>query len=454
MSTIYLTSLTQTRTLTQQGESTGALSPMPVTNASTINGFVYSLEDVQKAFLFYTTADGDLNLPLNSSDAFHANFDVLAKVAEYAGVETPIFQTAAEQSGAWVPNTVGNDTDLRTAYHEMTQKLAAAVFGSPETVDLFNNTNALMLDVAHVIWDCVRAININATKPVVREMFNFLLRKHPERFQLKYNAVVTAPAYAASKFLGLTAIGANGAQALVHVSLSDANVVSEIIVASNVSGTFTAGEAVEITDSYGGSNVNILLALTAELAADLTSGETGAFTTAIAAIGGVDAWDFTSVVAPIGMYTGLVALGVSTAESVVSVVYDNAGAITSMFVTTTTAAAKAASGAAEFALNESVTIADGGGAGNDIVISSINPIATAMLNGTLNVPEGTAEADIIGTRAPLEIGDTIGTFIIINSHADQKDWNNNVVSAQYVAKYQYQVQDGTIVVPADPTAAP
>lgn len=424
---IVLLALNQNMTLATMAEATGALPSVPVTNATTINGIVGPLVDVQNAFLFYTTADIDANFPANISDVGHANFSVLPKVAT-----TPIFTTAAVQTGAWVPADVANGDDLRTAYHEVNQKLASAVFGSEQAVDYFSNTQDLMVNTADVITEAVLAINDDVTTGVVREMFNYLLNKFPERFQLKHNASITgASLESASKFLNLTLIGANGGRATVNVELTAADTVSVInntVVLSDAA-LFAENESVEISDSYGGSNVDIKFLLTAALASALSS-ETGVDAAFATALEDPDFFASVTATAPIGWYTGLIAVGsAQSSEAEVSIVYDATGeagatAIASMFVTSISSSGKSGP-STPFDSSDSVTVAD------HLSISSINSIQIGMLNGTLNDPAG--------TPAPLYEHDKIATFIIINSHADQMDTLGKNVKAQYVAQYLYDV---------------
>jgi hypothetical protein len=403
---IILPTLGQSQTLGTQATFIGGGSPEQIVNATTLIGSI-SNAGAQALFKFYTTPNaGDADIPANTSDVTNSNWTALPK-ATTAGV----FVNPTAKEPAWSP---GDQNDIRTGQHEMVFKLAEAIFGSNQAGDLLSNPASIMSSFSSSVTTCVAGVNSSNSSVATTDLINGLLYTCPQRFALKYNAVVTAAAYTASKFIGLTAVGVGGAISEVEVTMSATGTVSSISVTGHTSGTFVEGEKVSITDGYGGSDVNIVLTLTANQATDLTNGNN--LLTSFAT--------FTpdSASATMGTYTYVTATGTTSGASAdVTVLCNSATTVLKLFVTT------AATGT--FLKNEQVTFVDGGGAGHDVTIAHINSVQAAILNGTLS--------DVAGTEAPLEPADNLRVIFTVNSHASQKDVSGATVATAYKANFDF-----------------
>ncbi len=461
MPVIQLTSLNQELELDYVALQQGAANPVPVTNATAIRGILGDLAALYAAVQFYTTADGDFGVirdtPLTTSTP-EWNFGTISNT----GVAT-LFQTASNTglkndgsaATAWSPNQTDpdKDKDLRTAYHENIQKLSMAVFGSPQMVELFSDSHTIMLDIAYQIDVAMNNVNTSIDDQVVGEWMNSLILNYPERFALEYNNVVTVPPTPGmSYFVGLKAIGSvSTTNATVNIIMSAPNIVGSVIV-TNAGANFMDQETVIISDPYGGSNLHITLTLTSAIAYDLNNTESGAFNAAIALLTGVaGAGVFDTIQSTDNMYTGLTTGGATGAT--ISAVYNDAGDVLSLWVT---------SPGSGFVMKDIVTITGVAhvdvpatvitlaGCGNNLY--GINPVQTAMLNGTLSVE--TAPDSGFGTPAPIELGDEIATYFTINSNSAQKSVTGDLVASQYVAQYVFVVEDTVVATPTLATLPP
>lgn len=400
---IILPALNKAQELTTLATFTGAGSPAEIVNATTLNGSIDN-SSAQSLFKFYTTPNaGDENYPENTSDVARSNWSVLAK-ANTAGV----FVKPTAKTSTWAS---GDNNDIRTGEHEMVFKLAEAIFGSSEAGDLLSNPASIMSSFNNSIGDCVSAVNVDNSSSATKQLINGLLYSSPERFALKYKAVVSDALFGASIFKGLTAIGTEGAISTVDVEMSGASVVTKITVTSHTSGSFVESEKVSITDGYGGSDVKIVLKLTNTHASVLNSG-TGEMVTP----------DIDSALATMGTYTSVTAVGeTSTATATVTVLCNTATSVSKLFVTTV------ATGV--FQKGEKVTFTNGGGSGKNVTIEEINSVQTAILNGTLD--------NVAGTEAPLEPADKLRVIFTVNSHVNQTNASGAPVSVAYKANFDF-----------------
>jgi hypothetical protein len=255
-----------------------------------------------------------------------------------------------------------------------------------------------------------------------------------------------------SYFVGLKAIGSvSTTNATVNIIMSAPNIVGSVIV-TNAGANFMDQETVIISDPYGGSNLHITLTLTSAIAYDLNNTESGAFNAAIALLTGVaGAGVFDTIQSTDNMYTGLTTGGATGAT--ISAVYNDAGDVLSLWVT---------SPGSGFVMKDIVTITGVAhvdvpatvitlaGCGNNLY--GINPVQTAMLNGTLSVE--TAPDSGFGTPAPIELGDEIATYFTINSNSAQKSVTGDLVASQYVAQYVFVVEDTVVATPTLATLPP
>lgn len=414
MTLIYISSLNADDTLDQAGFFTGADIPVLPTNSTHAHGGIADAHDAQDMFKFFTTPlENDANSAANVSDAANANFGVLPKV------NNAIFLRPEEQTAAW-DNT--NKHDKRTALQEMNLKLASAVFGSPDAVDLFSNTIDIMTSTDASIGNCVTQVNTNIDTAPVTELFNYLIRHKAERFALSYNATVaagTADPSMTSVYKNVHMVCQGGATAIVDVHMSNATTVSKIMLVSSpalILATLDESAVCGHAQVYGGSEKLVVkLVLDAAWVAainDSTVGEVTLGTSVISATGAL------------GIYTGLSAVGsLAGAGAIVTAAFASSSAVASIWVTTVSVT--------PFARDEAVTITDDA-YGTTVTLPMINSVGAAMLNGTLSDA-------IIGTPAPLEAGDILGCVFSIKSADGQLNPIGNVVTTTGVTLYKFKI---------------
>jgi len=333
-------------------------------------------------------------------------------------VSNAIFLRPEEQTAAW-DNT--NSYDKRTALQEMNLKLASAVFGSPDAVDLFSNTALVMESTDASIINCVTQVNSNVELAPVTEMFNYLIRHHAERFTLAYNAVAVAGSVNHSEtsvYKNVEMVCQGGATAIVDIYLSSATTVSKMVLVSSpatINAVLDESAVCGQTSAYGGAEkLEVKLLLNAAWVAAINNSTVGEVTldTSVQSATGL-----------LGIYTGLSADGsLAGAGAIVSVLFLSATAVSSIWVETISVA--------PFARDEVVTITDDANV-TIVTLPSINSVGVAMLNGTLS--------DLAGTPAPLETGDILGCVFSIKSADAQLNPMGASVTTTGVTLYKFQL---------------
>ena len=376
---LYISGLNSSDTIAQ-GQSTGSIEAQPTTNGTTISGTISTIL-AQPIFKFYTTPNaGDGNLPVQSSgQEGSSNWTAVSKVAtaDYTFENGPIGNA---QSGN---------------VQEVLQRLAQAIFGSNEAVDLFSNTETLTQSITSAFAKMQLDVNTNTTLTSSQQLGNALLYYQPERFTMQYTAVPsTEQGGNTSLYKSCKITGAFGQESNVNVVLSlvEGNVTITSIEVQTSNTLFSVDEEVSITDPLGLTNLSITGRLTSS---DVTALSTG---TGVLNLDGV-----VLTTGDVGVYTQIEAkIGSANTDgsAICTCILNLNNSIKSIYVT---------SAGSEYLKTNEINFTNGAGVGNDIKIPSINSVQTAMLNGTLDAP----------TEQPLQINDTIRVLYTINQHSDQ-----------------------------------
>lgn len=440
MVNVNLTSLRQNGTGPQANFS-GSVSTLEGVNGVALSGSsnckVTTTAAIGAAFLFYTTPTSGYNdYPTQDSGvaATSANFVGKNKVA----------------SGTFLITSDGLDS----LYQNFASMTAQNVFGSSESVDLFNNLATMETNYDSAISTMITALNTttSSTEAAV-EVINNLLFLAPERFTLDYKSIfntgsstiVANEANGDSVFRAMTITGPlSGQSCTADVVFSKTGntaggigvIVSSITVLTTPSTAFVTGDTAIF--SLDGVSFKIM-SLTATQIGQLN---TGSGTVTLVSNGEFLAYDSTTTTGqcqfvgessnqaiPSHHFTGctLADSGGPGTSGVATVILNDDTTINTIFVTTY---------GSGFDSTSTLSIAnfDVDSNGSSIAWSTTaNSVQVAIVNGTLD--------DTNGTAAPFEAGDTISVNLTVNSHASQVDAAGSTISYSQVNSGTFGIAD-------------
>ena len=218
MATIYLSDLNASLTLSTTALFSGLKVPLPVTTVPFVTGDQAGniSRDVFSAALKFSTTPTSGSLS-NTSSGEITDITGIAKSAMY-------------------PNSVGANRNMNTsssATANFLGQLSKEIFGSEHSADLFNNQLALASAYVSSVDTLDQQIEANTSDTAAGQVVNALMLEKSERFALKYNSSLSAPAdaivdtHTGVVFTGTTTgvaktvtveIGtANGANAVTHM---------------------------------------------------------------------------------------------------------------------------------------------------------------------------------------------------------------------------------------------
>lgn len=380
MSTYYISPLNQSESLGTAGAHTGSIEAAALLNGTTITNGGATLSNCLSAFKFYTTITGSEN----TSAALYPSGRELD--ARWTAINKAI---TTFTNGTMTPNVL-----------EIKKELARSVFGNNESFDYFSNQSALDSAISTAFTTCLSGVNTNVANNPVVALGNAMMYRNPARFALKYNAahVGTAAGGTASIYKSCVLTGSFGStppSAVVHVTVSGGAVTQITLV--SVSGTFVLNEETTISDPNGHTDLSFKLILTSD---DVTRLNTPSLNTDFS-LAGVEAL----IGYEHGVYTQVpVLVGETDSGARVTVRLANDHSISSIHTTTIATT--------PLARTNTVIFTDGAGSGNNISISSINPIQVAMLNGTL-------DDSVNGTSFPFETNDVIRVKYSFSNNSQQ-----------------------------------
>jgi hypothetical protein len=425
-----------------QANFTGSVSTLEGVNGVALTGSsnckVTTVSHIGDAFLFYTTPSSGYNdYPTQDSGvaSTSANFVGLNKVA----------------SGTFSITSDGLDS----LYQNFASMAAQNVFGSAESIDLFNNLATMETNYDSAISTMVTALNATTSSTQASvELVNNLLFHAPERFTLDYKSslsegsatIVANETNGDSVFRSMTITGPLSGQSctadvvfsVTGSTAGDNGVqVDTITIRSTPSTNFVENDTVIF--SLDGVSFKIM-SLTSTQASELNSGSDTSLT--LVSSGLFLAYNSTTTTGqcqfvgessnqaiPSHVFTGctLTDLNGSGNSGVATVILNDDKSINTIFVTTYGSA---------FDSTSTLNIANFDVASNGSSITwstTANSVQVAIVNGTLDNTSGTA--------APLEADDTISVNLTVNSHGSQLDATGNSISFAQVNSAAFVVAD-------------
>ena len=405
----------------------GSLSTLEGVNGVAVTGssncVVTTPAAIGAAFLFYTTPTSGYNdYPTQDSGvaATSANFVGKNKVA----------------SGTFSITNAGLDS----LYQNFASMAAQNVFGSTESIDLFNNLATMETNYDSAISTMVTALNstTSSTQASV-ELVNNLLHLAPSRFTLDYNSsfntgsstIVANEANGDSVFRSMTITGPlSGQSCTADVVFSETGstagvggvTVSSITILSAPSTDFVENDTVIFSsDGVAFKTMSLTSTQVSELnggSGTLTLVSSGEFlaynsTTTTGQLQFVG--ESSNQAIPAHHFTGctLADLTGSGTSGVATVILNTDTTVNTIFVT---------SYGSGFDSTSTLNIANFDVASNGASIrwsATANPVQVAIANGTLD--------NTAGTAAPFEANDTISVNLTVNSHASQVDATGNTI---------------------------